>query len=104
MIARTQLAVLDRNYNCNRSQMKTKSGEPRYKYPYSKVTQNWVAEPIMEKQDNSYLYDMVKDVQIAAPENVSLELPITPDIPKNIAPTPRPPVESLISCRSRFAE
>ena len=30
MIATTQLAVLDHNYNCNRSQMKTKSGEPRY--------------------------------------------------------------------------
>ena len=104
MIARTQLAVLEHNYNCNRSQMKTKSGKPRYKYPYSKVTQNWVAKPIMEKKENSYLYDMLKDVYIAASKNISLELPITLDIPKNIAPTPRPSVESLISCRSRFAE
>lgn len=104
MIARTQLAVLDHNNSCNRSHAKSNSGELRYKFPYSKVSRNWSAKPIKEKKDTKYLHDMIEDVHIIASENVSLELPITPDVPKNIAPKPRPSVETLISCRSRFTE
>ena len=90
MIARTQLAVLDHNYSCNQNQARSKSGELRYRYPYSKVSQNWSAKPIMEKKDIKYLHDMLEYVDIIASQNVSLAL--TPDVPMNIAPKPMPSV------------
>ena len=46
MIARSKPAILDRNNSLNRNQTITKTGIFKFKYPYSKVSQNWAAKPI----------------------------------------------------------
>lgn len=102
MIARTQLAVLDHNNNLNRKQAKTKRGDPKFRYPYSKVSQNWVAKPVLEQKDMSHLHNMMEDVRVAANVDLTLDLPVTANVPKNIAPTPRPSIESLKFSSSRL--
>lgn len=104
MLARTQLTILDHNHNLDREQSKTQDGLLQYRYCYSKISNNWVAKPIKTTKNYDYLGKMLNDIRNAAENDIRLELPITPPIPQNIAPTQRPDVQTMLSLRSRFSE
>ena len=66
MVARTQLAALDHNFNVDRKQaVVTKGaqqGEKRYNVVCPKQRNNWVAKPIKEKKSYSYVNAMMENV------------------------------------------
>ena len=103
MQARSQLAIMDFNQGSNLKQAKTKDGEDRYNVLSSKVTDNWTAKPIKEEKDRTYLHDMVRETIEVARENKVLQLPVIPDLPKNIAKKPKPDKKEVIkNQKSRF--
>ena len=104
MIARHQLAILDFNCGVNLSRAVTSSGKDRFKYQFSKITQNWTCKPLKEEKKRPYLLEMTSEVVRVAQEKVSLALPPIPKLPENIASTPRPDTKELReNWRSRFS-
>ncbi|KAL2076461.1 hypothetical protein ACEWY4_027925 [Coilia grayii] len=109
MRARTQLAVMDHNMNVGRTQKTTQEGNPRYKYSFSKASQQWVAKPVYETTSQDFLKDLMDDV-LKMTETQRLEpWPRPPPrhrrLPQNIAPCPRPEVSELLAQRhSRFQQ
>ncbi|KAL2076360.1 hypothetical protein ACEWY4_028061 [Coilia grayii] len=109
MRARTQLAVMDHNMNVGRTQKTTQEGNPRYKYNFSKASQQWVAKPVYETTSQDFLKDLMDDV-LKMTETQRLEpWPRPPPrhrrLPQNIAPGPRPEVSELLAQRhSRFQQ
>ena len=67
MLAWAQLAVLDHNHNLDVKQAvvrKPKSGSApkgslRYKYSFSKQTNNWIQKKIQEAKDYTYLWEVM---------------------------------------------
>ena len=76
MYARTQLTVMDHNSGVGRQQAKTNKGELRYKTPFSKLSNTWVAKNIMEKK--KFVNIILKTCKNV--EHVHLE-----NTPKNLA-------------------
>ena len=98
MIARSQLAVLDFNSGVNRSQAKTRNGELRYKLSHTKITKSWVVKKIMEKKTRPYLKEIMDEVEyqkLSGENHPRAEIP--ENVPKNIAPTPRPDKKAAIA-------
>lgn len=105
MLARSQLAVMDFNQGSNLKQAKTKDGVGRFNVLSSKITKTWTAKPIKEEKDRTYLRSMVLETVQLAREKRILPLPIIPDLPKNIALTPKPnKMEVIKNQKSRFGE
>ena len=102
MIARHQLAILDHNANVNRKQARTKTGELRYKYQSSKVTNQWSAKPILERKDRAYLDQILAEIFETKRSSTSYSLPVTPVLPQNLAIHNMPSKDELRSLRSRF--
>lgn len=103
MLARNQLAVMDFNEGSNLKQAKTKDGVDQFNVLYSKITKNWTAKPIKEKKDRTYLRNMVLETIQLAREKKTLPLPAIPNLPKNIASTPKPDKLEVIKNQiSRF--
>ena len=99
MITRTQLAVLDYNFDSNNTQATTKGGKRRYKIFFSKVTQNWVVKKITETKDREYIHELLSSTLEASPD----ELPRIGSIPPNIAPIEKPDKEEAIgNIKTRF--
>lgn len=104
MVSRSQLAVLDFNSGVNRNQATTKKNELRYKLPFTKVTKSWVVKKIMEKKERLYLKDIMGEIEYQKKSGeIHPKADIPKDIPKNIAPTPKPnKKEAIESMRTRF--
>ncbi|RXN33964.1 hypothetical protein ROHU_015222 [Labeo rohita] len=85
------------------------TGNPQYKYVYTKTTQQWVAKPVYEPTSQEFRKDLMEDV-LNMREEKSLEpWPRPPPLPKrllqNIAPVPRPDPSELVAQRlSRFKQ
>ena len=105
MIACTQLAVLDNNHNLGGAQATTLAGDPRYRISHPKGRSDWVAKPISEKKAYPYLADMMAQVVEMWVTGTTLPHPDLPNLPRNIAPTPRPQKEEVIARhQSRFSQ
>ena len=103
MSARCKLAAIDFNQNSNLKQAKTKCGDDRYNLVYSKITKTWVAKPIKEKKTLDIFKALADKAVKAIIEKKEFVKYDNPDIPKNIAPTPKPDkMETVSKQRSRF--
>ena len=96
MCVRTQLAILDHNHNIERQQVTTLEGQPRYKLEFPKRSKRWIAKPIKEKKSNSYIDFMLEEL-VNPTRNVDEFTIELPNLPDNIAPIPRPPLEQAVS-------
>jgi hypothetical protein len=104
MLARTQLAVIDNNFNTGRMHATVKQGkakgEKKYKVVFPKGRQSWVAKPVLERKSFAFIQNLMEDVMSFQNNKVQTSLV---SIPKNIAPTPRPnKVEVIAAHRSRM--
>ncbi|XP_063969971.1 uncharacterized protein LOC129284132 [Lytechinus pictus] len=113
MLARTQLAVLDHNFNTGRKQATIKKprkgsgqkGALRYKYAYSKATKTWIVRKVPEDKEYTYLWDILVGCLQMKSGNFEVQPANIPHLPQNIAPVPRPPQEDLLAhFTTRFAK
>ena len=99
MVARTQLAALDHNHNCNRAQAVVKSGtnkdQKRFKVEKPKAHKNWVCKPIKKEKSYKHLLVMLEDV-VKAKQNGIKTIENLPIMPKNIVKQPKPSKQSVI--------
>eukprot|EP00057_Strongylocentrotus_purpuratus_P007988 XP_011662462.1 PREDICTED: uncharacterized protein LOC105437502 [Strongylocentrotus purpuratus] len=109
MLARLQLAVLDHNNNVGRDYAMVKKpqpgadnkGEPQVFHSYSKRSKVWTTKDKKVKKKYDYVEDMqVHLLQMQSGMVETEEVPL-PNMPQNIAPIPRPPVEELMAKRFR---
>ncbi|XP_070548761.1 uncharacterized protein [Ptychodera flava] len=109
MVARAQLAALDHNANSGRNHASItngdRQGEHRYRTVFPKNRKAWVAKPIKEKKSYCHVSEMMCDVigrRRSGREDGNINVP---DLPANIAPTPRPPVEDVVTAHlTRFRQ
>ena len=66
MVVRTQLAALDHNFNVNRHQSKTKTGQERYKVQFSRHKGDYVAKKIYDRKSYGYVEKLMADVVAVA--------------------------------------
>ncbi|XP_078141248.1 uncharacterized protein LOC144539595 [Centroberyx gerrardi] len=97
MRARTQLAIMDHNANVGRPQATTKEGESRYRYSFSKQSQQWVAKPIYERTKQAFRHDLMErvltrreDQSVVYSEPLRCRKTRQRRLLHNIAPVPRP--------------
>ena len=97
MIARTQLAILDFNSGSNLNQA-------RYNTSFSKMTATWSAKPIKEKKSDGVFQKLIFRTEELVFKNLELPIPEIPTLPANIALTPKPNKEDIITTQiSRFS-
>ena len=99
MLARTQLAALDHNHNCNRLQALVKTGknkgQQQFKVEKPKANKSWVCKPIKEEKSYQYLSSVMADVVKAKQHGITvIEEPA--EMPKHIAKEPKPSKLSVI--------
>ena len=105
MTARSQLAALDHNSGTGREQMVTSRGDKQYRYVYPKGMKDWVVKPVFEKKSKQHVRDMMHRVLESRATGEDIEEVEVPDLPRNIAPVPRPPKEELLARHaSRFGK
>ena len=103
MRCRTQLAVIDNNWNAGRNVATTESGEERFKCVYPKFQKKWVAKPIYEEKSYQFVEDLMRDTVLLKQGAINVAPLQTPVLPANIAPTPRGNKKEIIEQRmSRF--
>ena len=103
MVARTQLTALDHNSGTGRSQAEASSGEKRFRYVYPKGMKDWVVRPVFEEKTKPHVTEMLCSVLEMRDTGEEPEQVQVPDLPKIIAPIPRPPKEDLLARHvSRF--
>ena len=101
MVARTQLT----NLGTGRSQAEASSGEKRFRYVYPKGMKDWVVRPVFEEKTKPHVTEMLCSVLEMRDTGEEPEQVQVPDLPKNIAPIPRPPKEDLLARHvSRFGK
>ena len=82
MIVRTQLAVMDFNDSMCKKQATTADGSLSYKQVFSCVTQSWLVNKVLKKENRSYLEPLLRLTPDMTPDNNKNYLPILGDIPK----------------------
>lgn len=104
MVVRTELAILDHNSHLGRAQATTKEGIPCFRTVFPKRTKEWVAKPISEPKKHMWRQELLHEVvTYQRGERTVIYVDIPEDVPENIADTPRPEKEEIISRhRSRF--
>ncbi|XP_073725194.1 uncharacterized protein [Misgurnus anguillicaudatus] len=102
MVARTQLAILDNNYNVGREQAETSEGLPRYSMTFPKQSKEWIVKKIYEPTSQDFTKHLVERVLERKEERAPENMPHVQH-PPNIATKERPPKEDLIrKHKSRF--
>ena len=103
MIARTQLAILDFNSGSNLNQATTKEGKKRYNTSFNKMIATWSAKPIKEKKSHKVFQKLIFCTEELVFKNLELPIPEISSLPVNIALTPKPNKENIITTQiSRF--
>lgn len=104
MVARTQLAALDHNYNVGREQSMTKRGEARYKSQFGRQKGDYVAKKIFEKKDYKYVELLLDDVVATATGELHPPI-IAPAVHKSISRRDPPlKAEVVSSLKSRLGK
>ena len=104
MVMRSQLAVLDFNSGNGLEQARTKNGEKKYNVGFSENYKDMVTKKaIKAKKDNSYLKEMVQETIKCAASKTTLQIPVIPSSPENIANVQKPNKKEIIKEQiSRF--
>ena len=103
MVSRCQLAALDHNSGAMLPQATTRMGVARWNVAFPKHSKSWVVKPIKAAKDKAYVHNMVDRVVEAAKNDDTLVRATVPNVPPNIASTPKPEKASIIAGhRSRF--
>ena len=103
MICRIQLSAMDHNAGAKLPQAESKDGTLRYKLVFPKQAAAWTVKPIKASKNKSYVNDMVDRVVECCNNNITIEEPNIPNIPRNIATTPRPNKGDVLAAHcSRF--
>lgn len=100
-VIRSMLTIIETNKNVLLNLNQNESDSPVKMYAsYSKASAKWVLKKRYQKKDYSYrseLLDTVKGSIISGrPELVDMSEYIPKDLPKNMAPVPRPPLEEML--------
>ena len=103
-VIRSMLATIETNRNV----ITDKPDKPKMYARYSKASAQWVLKKKSAKKDYSYRHEVVENimnnVRIGRNEEVDMSEYIPSDLPKNIAPVPRPSMDELLAKhRSRMA-
>ena len=97
------LAAIDNNSNVGRNQAMIRKGEnrgeKRFNIVFPKGRKRWVAKPILERKDYTYVKDMMTTVvkvcaNTASPEDTG-DIAV-PDLPSNISRTSKPPKGDVV--------
>lgn len=106
MEARTKLAIIDHNENINRNhgtikkprKNTGKKGEKKIKVVSSKLSGNWVPKPVKEEKTYDFIDILMQDIIAMKISGVKLKTKAkkNPNIPQNIARTPRPDKETIL--------
>ena len=68
------------------------------------MTTNWCAKPIKVKKSTEIFHGMVESTLSLVKDKKQLSPPVIPQLPKNIAPFPKPLKEEVIARqKSRFS-
>ena len=107
MKCRTQLAIIDNNWNSGREVATTEAGGARFKCVYPKLQKKWVAKPIYEDKSYLVIYEdksyLVRDTILLKQGAINIPPLQRPLLPANIAPNPRGNKEDIIKHHmSRF--
>lgn len=103
MVARSQLATLDFNSGTGREQALTKSGIPRFKQSFSRVTQTWVVKKILSKKNKHFLEILMEETFDSKNSGEIYNLPDLYNAPENISNVDKPLKEEAIKqMRTRF--
>jgi hypothetical protein len=107
MLARTQLAALNHNHNCNRVQAVVKSGrnkgQQQFKAEKTKANKSWVCKSIKEPKSYKFLSPML-EVVVKAKQNGIKVTKALPKMPKQLPKEPKPSKQSVIEkYRSRMS-
>ena len=85
--------------------MVTSRGDKQYRYVYPKGMKDWVVKPVFKKKSKQHVRDMMHWVLESRATGEDIEEVEVPDLPRNIAPVPRPPKEELLARHaSRFGK
>ncbi|XP_035695017.1 uncharacterized protein LOC118428879 isoform X2 [Branchiostoma floridae] len=105
MKARVQLSIIDHNENIGRKQAKTLKGDTMTRLDWSKKQKRYAVKNVYEQKDYSFRQKLMADVLERAQNGKKTPIPRRPDLPKNIAPEPRPDkAQALAAHRSRFPD
>ncbi|XP_066303883.1 uncharacterized protein [Branchiostoma lanceolatum] len=108
MLARLQLSVIDHNENIGRRQARTSSGDPKRRLDYSKRQKDWVVKNIYEKKDYTFRRKLLEAAEYRRRESnecLGDQVLPKPDLPRNIAPIPRPSKEAAFQrYQTRFED
>ena len=103
MKCRTQLAIIDNNWNAGREVATTEAGGARFKCVYPKLQKKWVAKPIYQEKSYQFVDDLIRDTILLKQGAIDVPLLQRPALPANIAATPRGNKEDIIEHHmSRF--
>ena len=72
-------------------------GEERYKLVFPKGRKDWVAKPVLNNKSYEFVNDLMYDVVTSKLEKRHHSLVLPQNIPRNIAPKPRPEKSVVIS-------
>ena len=61
MKCRTQVAIIDNNWNAGSEVVTTEAGEARFKCVYPKLQKKWVGKPIYEEKSYQFVQDLIRD-------------------------------------------
>ena len=103
MPSRTQLAVIDHNFNVGRGVATTTSGDENYKCVYPKLQKQWVAKPIYREKSYQFVHNLLSETILLKKGEIEVPDLERPHLPQNIAPNPRGNKEDIIARHvSRF--
>jgi hypothetical protein len=97
MVARTQLAVLDHNFNLNRGIKTDKDGQKVFAPHCSKATGRWTVKNKYDEKNYSFRKELLEiTLENKMSENIFTTHDQRKDLPKNIAKVPAPQKSDLI--------
>ena len=107
MVARTQLAAFDQNFNIGKSQAVASAGphtgEDRYKVIFPKGQKTWVAKPVYQRKSHAYVSDMLFDfVNVRFSRERVAAAPLPSGFCRSIVPGTKPDKNIVAKHTSRF--
>lgn len=106
MVARTQLAALDNNFNIGRGQKSDSTGQPLFAQLCPKTTGRWTVRKLYAPKNYHFrkqMLTMAINMRISEDSFVTKHQQKQSALPKNIAPVPAPDKSDLVEAHvSRF--
>lgn len=111
MQSRTQLAIIDHNFNTGREQavVKTKKsgrvGQKRYSLAYSKATKKYTVKPVYERKSYDFAFKLMENVILHKLGKLDVAPVQLRDLPRRISSLEKPDKDEAVkSFKSRFGK